>query len=392
MKILVVHNHYQQFGGEHTAVEAQTALLRRHGHEVISYTRDNTTIQNYQLLDKVLFFPRTIFSREVYDQITQLVQQERPAVAHVHNVFPLISPAIYRALAAAGVPIVQTVHNFRFLCANSLFYTHDQICELCKSGNMIHAVRLRCYRDSYPLSSLYALSIGLHRRLGTFQLIDRFIALSAFSAQKLVEGEIAPHDKITVLGNFLPDPLPAPGSFEARESYVLYLGRLSREKGIATLIEAMAGVSELSLKILGDGPENESLRALARERDLSNVEFLGHVSGEQKWNLLRQALAVAMPSLWYEHFPFAVLEGMAVGTPVVASRLGSLRDLIEDGRSGLLFRHGNSEDLCVKLSELAEGPQDTLAMGRYARETVERRFTETIHYAGLMRIYAELLH
>jgi glycosyltransferase involved in cell wall biosynthesis len=390
MKILVVHNHYQQFGGEHTAVEAQTALLRGHGHEIVLYTRDNATIQGYGARDKALFFPRTVFSRETYDQVTRLVQQERPAVAHVHNVFPLISPAVYRALATAGVPIVQTVHNFRFLCVNSLFYTHDRICELCKSGKMSHAVRLRCYRNSYSLSALYALSIGLHRRWGTFQMIDRFIALSGFSAQKLVEGGVATRDRITVLGNFLPDPLPAPRSLAACPPYVLYLGRLSREKGVATLIEAMAGVPELGLKILGDGPEASELRRLVAQRGLTNVEFMGHVTGEEKWELLRGALVTVVPSLWYEHFPFALLESMAVGTPVVASRLGSLADLIDEGRSGLLFRHGDSAGLAAVLRALAGQPDRALGMGNLARQTVEDRWTSRVHYQGLMHLYGEL--
>jgi glycosyltransferase involved in cell wall biosynthesis len=392
MNILLVHNHYQQFGGERTAVEAQIALLRQNGHHVICYSKDNSSIQNYDLREKALFFPRTVFSRETYKQIKQLVLQERPNIAHIHNVFPLISPAIYYALNHAGVPIVQTVHNFRFLCPNSLFYTHGQICERCKHGNTLHAIKLRCYRDSYPLSALYAFSIGMHRRWGTFRMIDRFIALSDFVAQKLVESDLTTHEKITVLGNFLPDPLPSPGSLEIREPYVVYLGRLAPEKGVEVLLEAIAQLPGLTLKIGGVGPQEDVLREQVRRRELANVEFLGYLTGEQKWDVLRKALAVVVPSLWYEHFPFAVLESMAIGTAVVASRLGSLADLIEDRRNGLLFRYGDSDDLCVKLSELAEDPQDALAMGRYARETVERRFTETVHYAGLMRIYAELLH
>jgi glycosyltransferase involved in cell wall biosynthesis len=390
MKILIVHNHYQQFGGEHTAVEAQTALLRRYGHEIVSYTRDNAAIQNYQLHDKVLFFPRTIFSGEAYRQITQLIRQERPEIAHVHNVFPLISPAIYRALHAAGVPIVQTVHNFRFLCANSLFYTHDRICELCKSGNMLHAVRLRCYRDSYSLSGLYALSIGLHRRVGTFQMIDRFIALSEFVADKLVESQLAIRSKISVLGNFLPDPLPLPGSFAAREPYVLYLGRLSTEKGVAVLVEAIADLPQLQLKIGGTGPQAETLRALVRQRGLSNVEFLDRVVGEAKWDLLRRALAVIVPSVWYEHFPFTVLESMAAGTAVVASDLGSLPHIVTEDRTGLLFRPGDPKHLADRLKALVADPEYALRMGRNAREELARHWTSARHYTRLIEIYSEV--
>jgi len=156
VKILIVHNHYQQPGGEQMAVEAQVSLLRERGHRVILYMRNNAEIERYGLWQKVIFFPKTIFSRRTYREIRALVMRERPDVAHVHNVFPLISPSVYWALKDSGVPVIQTVHNFRFLCPNALFYTHGRICERCKYGNTLHAVRWKCYRQSYILSTLYA--------------------------------------------------------------------------------------------------------------------------------------------------------------------------------------------------------------------------------------------
>ena len=184
MKILLVHNNYQQVGGEKAAVESQIELLRRHQHQVLPFIKESLDIKGYRLAAKIALLPRTFYSRQAYHQVRSLVKQERPDLAHVHNVFPLISPSVYRALAAAGVPIIQTVHNFRFLCPNALFYTHGQICERCKHGQTLHAVHLKCYRQSYLLSALYALTIGLHRRWGTFQRIDQFIALTNFTAQK----------------------------------------------------------------------------------------------------------------------------------------------------------------------------------------------------------------
>jgi len=391
MKILIAHNHYQQLGGEHTAVDAHIALLRQHGHDVMLYTKDNARIREFRLREKVLFFSDAVFSRETAAEVLDLVRAERPDVAHIHNVFPLISPAIYRALKDVNVPIVQTVHNFRFLCPNSLFYTHGVICERCKYGNMLHAVRLRCYRDSYPLSALYAFSIGLHRRLGTFQMIDRFIALSEFVAGKLVESGLTTRDTISVLGNFLPDPLPPPGSFTARDPYVVYLGRLSAEKGVAVLIEAMADLPQLQLKVGGVGPEAETLRALVQRSGLANVEFLDRVVGEAKWELLRGALAVVVPSVWYEHFPFVVLESMAAGTPVVASDLGSLPDIVAADRTGLLFRPGDSRQLADRLKLLAEDHGRAMRMGRNAREDMTRRWTSTPHYARLLEIYHDVV-
>jgi glycosyltransferase involved in cell wall biosynthesis len=389
MKILLAHNHYQQLGGEHTAVEAQLALLRKHDHQIITYTKDNAAIESFDLYERALFFPRTIFSFETYEQIRDLIRRERPDVAHIHNVFPLISPAIYRALSDADVPIVQTIHNFRFLCPNSLFYTHDRICERCKHGNTLHAIRWRCYRESYALSALYASSIGLHRRWGTFRKINRFLALSEFSAHKFVESGLTTADRIRVLGNFLPDPIPGPGSFASREPFILYLGRLSAEKGVIVLLEAMATLPQLQLKIGGDGPQMQALQELAHQRGLRNVEFLGRVTGEVKWELLRRAQAVVVPSVWYEHFPFAVLESMAAGTAVVASNLGSLPHLVADGDTGMLFRPGDANHLQQQLAALVSNPAEALRMGQNARTAVERNWTASRHYSRLMEIYQE---
>jgi len=390
VRILLLHNQYQQPGGEQVAVEAQVSLLRERSHKVLLYTRHNAEIERYGLLQKAAFFPAAVFSRCTYHEIRTVVARERPDVAHVHNVFPLISPSVYRALKDSGVPVVQTVHNFRFLCPNALFYTHGRICERCKYGNTLHAVQWRCYRQSYLLSGLYALTIGLHRRAGTFNLIDRFIALTEFTAQKLVESGLKTQDKISVLGNFLPDPLPSPGSFEERESYVVYLGRLSPEKGVEVLLNAVTGLPELRVKIAGDGPRSGALQAIAQQRGLPQVEFLGRVVGEEKWELLRHATAAVVPSVWYEAFPFAALESLAAGTPVVASNLGSLPYVVEDKKSGLLFQAGNSQDLREKLAWLVQHPAEALQMGRYGRQSVEKKYSAEVHYDKLMEIYAEV--
>jgi glycosyltransferase involved in cell wall biosynthesis len=390
IKILIIHNYYQQPGGERVAVEAQVSLLRERGHSVVLYTKDNKALEQYNLLHKAALFPHAFFSWESYRQIQALVRKQRPNVAHVHNVFPLISPAVYRALKDARVPIVQTVHNFRFLCSNGLFYTRGHLCERCKYGNTFHAVRWRCYRNSYSLSALYAFTIGLHRLWGTFQMVDCFIALTKFTAQKLVESGLTTRDKVSVLGDFLPDSLPNSGSFERREPYVVYLGRLSLEKGVDVLIEAVSELP-LNLKVLGCGPQAEALQALTRQLESHHVEFLGYIAGNKKWDLLRQAMATVVPSVCYETFSLAVLESLVVGTPVVASNLGSLPYVIEDGKSGLLFRPGDSLDLRQKMAWLAANPEKALAMGQYGRGIVEQRYTSQAHYKQLVSIYSQLL-
>lgn len=390
MNILLCHSLYQQPGGERVALEAQVALLRDHGHRVILYTRDNAEIERYGLWRRATFFLETVFSWRTYREIQALAASEHPDAAHIHNVFPLVSPSVYRALKDKGVPIVQTVHNFRFLCPNALFYTRGQICERCKHGNTLHAVRWKCYRQSYTLSALYALAIGLHRCWGTFQMIDRFIVFTEFTAHKLLGSGLTTPDKISVLGNFLPDPLPLPGSFKKREPCVVYLGRLSPEKGVEILIEAMAGLPDLVLKIVGDGPQAVALQESAHRLGLHQVEFLGSVVGERKWNLLRRAMATIVPSVCYENSPFVVLESLAMGTPIVASNLGSLPYIVQDGKSGLLFRPADSQDLRQKLAWLTDHSEEALALGCHGRQVVETQYSAEAHYRRLMAIYAEV--
>jgi glycosyltransferase involved in cell wall biosynthesis len=389
--ILVIHNDYQQAGGERAAVQAQLDLLRANGHSVQVYWRDNAAIREYGVVRKALFFPRTIANRVVYREVSALVRRERPAVAHVHNVFPLISPAVYQALHAAGVPIVQTLHNFRFLCPNGLFYTGGAICERCAGGNTLPAIRWRCYRDSYALSTLYAAAIGLHRRMGTFGLIDRYLALTEFSACKFAASGLVPAERIRVLGNMLPAGLSdRPALPSDQDPYVVFLGRLVPEKGPQVALEALARVPQVRLKILGTGPLEADLRNRTAQLGLCNVEFLGFVTGEAKWHILQNALAVLVPSVWYETFGLTALESMAVGRPVVASRIGSLADLIEDGRTGLLFTPGDVEDLVQKVRRLWNEPELASTMGRVAAAHTRTRFSAESHYRSLMAIYTEL--
>jgi glycosyltransferase involved in cell wall biosynthesis len=391
LKVLIVHNHYKQHGGESAVVQAETELLRGLGHEVVLYSRDNHEIDDYGVLDRAAFFPSALFSRRTYGELTDLVRQQRPDVAHVHNVFPLISPAAYVALDRARVPIVQTVHNFRFLCPNGLFFVHGALCERCKTGNTLPAIQRRCYRNSYPLSALYALIVRVHRQAGTLNRIDRFIALNPFVKAKLIEGGVATEDKLSVLGHFLPDPWPSLPSAADRRPYALFLGRLGEEKGAATLIEAARLVPELAVRIAGEGPAAEELRRLAHARQASNVEFLGDVKGTEKWDLLRHATALVVPSLCYETFSLAMLEGMASGCAIVASRLGSLAALIEDGKTGLLFAPGDSVDLAAKLRALINDKPNALALGHAARARVEGQATAAIHGQRLLEIYQQAI-
>jgi len=391
MKILLCHNFYQQAGGEDVAVLALKALLETKGHRVIFYAEDNREIEKYGTLQKIGFFPRTIFSARTYWQLRRIINTEQPDIAHVHNVFPLLSPALYIALQRFGIPIVQTVHNYRLMCINGLFLREGRVCERCKTGSFFSGFRFKCYRDSYTLSGLYALTIGGHRRWGTFNRIDRFIALSHFAARKMAESRVADMSKISVLENFLPSPFPEYGDPDFANPYIVYMGRLSPEKGISTLLEALGGMPDVRLKVLGSGPLHQTICNYIRDHRLQNVEMLGFVDGEEKYRILRRALCCVVPSECYENLPYAVLESAAVGTPVVASRIGGLAGVISEGETGLLFAHGNSAELRAKVELLAADPELVRSMGRKARRQAETRNTENAHYTRLMNIYDDVM-
>ncbi len=391
MKLLIIHNNYQQTGGELAAVEAQKQLLHQHQVDYLFYGRDNREIDEYSLSKKVVFLLNTVFSWRSYREIQSVVAQERPDVAHIHNVFPLISPSVYRGLKKANIPIAQTLHNFRFLCVNGLFYTHGQICERCKYGKTFHAVQMKCFRESYVLSAIYALSLALHRRWGTFDLIDRYIALSQFTRTKFTESNLASEEKISVIPNFLMDPLPNPNLSQDRDRYFLFLGRINKQKGIETLIEVVANYPEFHLKVAGNDSEGWAASQNVKNIGQSNVEFLGQVQGNKKWDLLQKSYATILPSVGYENFPITLLESMATGAPVIASDIGSFPHIITDRQNGLLFRAGNALDLAEKMAWLANHPLEAQKMGIEGRRLIENEYSAKTHFVSLMNTYQEMI-
>ena len=391
VKILLCHNFYQQSGGEDVVIPAVKALLETKGHQVILYSQDNREVENYNTLKKIAFFPRTVFSSQTYRRVRRIIAREKPDIAHVQNVFPLLSPALYVALQRARIPIVQSIQNYRLMCINGLFLRNGQVCERCKTGNFFSSVRFKCYRDSYPLSALYALTIGSHRGFGTFKKIDRFIAPTPYVAEKLTESGVAEGDQVSILGNFMPTPLPNYGVADLGNPYIVYVGRLSQEKGIWTLLDAIRGLPSLKLKIVGSGPLTGNVKAYIESYQLQNVEVLGFVSNEQKYELLRGALCCVLPSECYEGFPIVLLESAAVGTAVVASRLGSLETLVSEGKTGQLFAPGDGVDLRRKLEQLATNSDLAIQMGEKAREWLEKKHTPDAHYKKLIGIYEETL-
>ncbi len=378
VRVLVVHNAYLHRGGEDSVVEAEIALLRAHGHAVETCFRSNDDVAG---MSSLALARHTLWSPRTPHDLVELIRRFRPDVIHVHNTFPLISPSLYWAAERAGVPVVQTLHNFRLMCLNALFLRDGKVCEDCMGHLPWRGVARSCYRGSHGASAVLAGMLTLHRGLGTYRnKVARYIALNEFCRGKFIEGGL-PAGRVMVKPNFV--DFAAPQS--APRAGLLFVGRLSVEKGVSTLAEAMALSPDIALRVAGDGPEVGSLD------NLLGVVKLGSLPGETIRQEMSRATALVVPSIWYENFPRTIVEAFAFSLPVIASRIGALAELVRDGETGLLFEPGNARDLADKMAWALAHPDKMVAMGCNAREQYEIEYSAEVNYHRLMEIYSEVL-
>jgi glycosyltransferase involved in cell wall biosynthesis len=314
-----------------------------------------------------------------------VLQRERPQIVHVHNTLPLLSPAVYYAAEASRVPVVQTLHNYRLLCPKALLLRDGRICEDCIGRRVawpgiVHA----CYRDSRGATSAVAMMLAVHRVLGTWtRQVSQYIALTEFMRQKFITGGFSAK-QIVVKPNFV---APDPGVGDHRGGFALFVGRLSPEKGVRTLLRAwerMAG--RMPLKIAGEGP----LQTLAHDSPPA-VEWLGRLRHEEVVELMKRAAVLVFPSECYEGFPTTIAEAFATGLPVVASNLGAMAEIVQHGQTGLLFSPGDAIDLGAKVEWALAHPDELAAIGRRAREEFEVKYTASRNYQVLRDIYRMVL-
>lgn len=375
LRVLVVHNAYQLRGGEDSVVDAEVALLRARGHSVEIIARHNDEINQ---LPRPGLAVQTLWSRQTFSQISEQAQRFRPDVIHVHNTLPLVSPSVFWAAAKHKIPVVQTLHNFRLLCPQATFLREGRVCEDCLGRTPWSAVMHRCYRDSVVQTGVVAAMLILHRSLGTFrERVTRYIALTEFCKSKFVQGGL-PADLIDVKPNFV-DWTTTPS--ELHRSGGLYVGRLSVEKGIQVLAQAMSMYAGHSVRVMGGGPLEELVRQVAGDA------FQGAVPLDQVRLGLQGAAYLVLPSVCYEGFPRTLVEAFACGTPVIASRHGSMAELVKDGETGLLFEPGDAADLAKRLRWADAHPLEMREMGRAARRVYERRYTPDTNAEQLLGIY-----
>lgn len=377
----MVHNFYQQSGGEDQVFQAEMALLQARGHRVNIYTAHNDTLNG---MGAAVMAAKTLWNRHTYQQLDDLCYRGRYDVAHFHNTFPLISPAAYYAVKHHGIAVVQSLHNYRFTCLNALLFRDGRVCENCLGKKVAWpGVLYGCYRNSRAASAVVAAMNAVHRLRGTWaQMVDVYIALTEFSKQKFIEAGL-PTSKIVVKPNFLAQD---PGVGAGTGNYALFVGRLSPEKGIDILLKAWQVIDKrLPLKIVGDGPLRDSvLKACER---MVGAEWLGRKQPADVWHLMGDATVLVLPSQWYEGMPRTIIEAFAKGTPVIASQLGGMQEMIEPRKTGLLFRLSDASDLAAQVEWLLSHPNEQKQMRQAARAEFEAKYTAAANYEMLQHIY-----
>lgn len=377
MRVLVVHNAYQQRGGEDSVVDSEIGLLRSHGHDVAEYRRSNDDIEG---MSRVAVAAQTLWSTRTVEEFDALCETFRPDVVHAHNTFPLISPSVYWGASRRRLPMVQTLHNFRLFCVQAMLLREGKVCEDCLGRGPWAGVARRCYRGSFSQSAVLATMLATHRVLGTYaHKVARYIALNDFCRSKFIEGGL-PADRIVVKPNFV--EVGPPGSAPRADG--LFVGRLSPEKGVSVLAGALRTLDgRARVDVVGTGPDESSLRGVP------GLVATGWASGADVLEKMRRARYLVLPSIWYENFPRTLVEAFACGLPVIASRIGALAELVEDRVTGLLFDPGSGSDLARAIEWAESHPTEMARMGEMARQQYEAQYGAQTNHEMLLDIYEQ---
>jgi glycosyltransferase involved in cell wall biosynthesis len=385
MKILSVHNSYQNPGGEDQVFAQETDLLRSHGHEVLLYRASNDQVKGK---NRLVLLGDTIWNKQIHAELRALMHRETPDIVHVHNTFPVISPAVYYAANEEGIPVVQTLHNYRMLCPAATFFRDGHVCEDCLGKRIpwpgvVHA----CYRGSRLTTAAAAAMLATHNYKETWsKTVSAYIALTDFARNKFIQGGF-PEEKIFIKPNYLQSD-PRPG--EGRGNYAFFVGRLTPEKGIETMLAAWKEIGhELPLQMAGDGPLAPEVQKASRE--MESVTWLKYLPRAEILERMKNASVLILPSTWYEGFPMIVAEAFAAGLPVIASNLGSLSSIVDHHRTGLHFEAGQASSLVEAVRWWLAHPAEAILMRSQARLEYETRYTAEVNYQQLMQIYQAAL-
>jgi len=450
MKILQINKFFYLKGGSEKYFFELRHLLKKNNHDVVDFSMkdkknlpsiyskyfiepvDLKNLKSTTYLKKPNLLFKFIWNKEAQKKLEILIKKEKPDIAHLHNIHHQISLSILPVLKKYKIPVIQTLHDYQTICPNYKLYSQGKICQKCKRHKYYQCFFNKCIQNSYLASLFGVLENYFYWLIGIYKNIDIFIAPSKFLKNKFIEFGI-PKDKIVYLPNFVEkfsnstnkfsschsyedrNPLinkegrVAPprlqekcGNDKKENNYLLYFGRLSKEKGVNVLIKAMRWVnSNIKLKIVGNGPEGEvALLRLQREKNKNSnqIQFLGYKNQNELKEIIKNSLAIIVPSQWYENCPLSILEAFSFEKSVIASKLGGIPELVKDGKTGFLFEPGNTKDLAKKINLLFEGEntdprprKEIISMGKFAQEEIEKKYNPKIHYQKLMEIYESLL-
>ena len=382
-RVLLAHNFYRQRGGEDTVFSNERQLLTENGVEVITYERDNEDVPDHGRMNLLLHTLSMSWNKKTHREISALIRKKRPQVAHFHNTFQLISPSAYAACHDNGIPVIQTLHNYRLVCPGALLQRDGKPCESCIGKAPLQGIMHGCYRDSALASAAVSWMLVRNRLNGSYVSgVDRYIALTEFAASRFIAGGL-PEDRIVIKSNFLPNPPPA-GAGGGR--YAVFVGRLSHEKGVRTLLNAWKWLPGIPLKIIGNGPMTTDVETATRER-ANLIDYLGYLDTENIMQILSHADILVFPSECYEGFPMSILEAYACGTPVVSSDLGSMREIVKEDVTGFKFEAGNDRALADTISAIWNNPAKLKTMRPGIRTHFDENYTAEINFRQLLAIY-----
>ncbi len=404
MKAVLVNKFYYLQGGSDKYVFELTRLLEEKGIEVIpfsmkdernsdssysSYFVSNINLQGkLGIKDKALLPFRVVYSAEAKRKFSKLLDDVKPDIVHLHNIAHHISPSVIPVAKKKDISVIQTFHDFKILCPSYLFIKKGESCELCANGNFLHSVINRCVKNSYSGSALLAFEMFIHRFSGIYNGVDRFVCPSRFMLEKIKSYGVIDDNKLVYIPNFV--NVKNYKVSPEYDNYYLYFGRLSEEKGVDVLLNAVDPSWKEKLVIVGDGIERETLEKIKRKRGLNNVEFVGYKRGDELKKILSRAMFTVIPSRCYENSPLALFESFASGKPVIGSRIGGIPELINEGSDGLLFESQNPESLREKIGYFISNKDKLIEFGREGRKKIESDFNEKKHIGRIVGLYEKI--
>jgi glycosyltransferase involved in cell wall biosynthesis len=382
VRILFIHNRYKYAGGEDFAVESQEALFLEKGDEVKILQFDNSEISNGSAL---MAGVNSVYNAPSKNLVDEVITSFKPDVIHIHNLFFLASPSVLYAAYRRKVPVVFTLHNYRLICCNALLLRDLAVCELCTKQTLpFSGIKYKCYRSSHAQSALVTAITGLHKMTGTWRnKVHTYIALTEFAKAKFLDSSLrVSEEQMVVLPNFVSDQ--GIGNPD-RESFFLFVGRISPEKGVSQLLECFAQMPQHRIVIAGDGPDKIELEK--QYSQYSNISFYGHQSKPEIFGLLKKTQALIFPSIWYEGLPFTIIEAFSTGTPVIAPKLGAMADIIMNEYNGFHFKAGDVQDLRNTVLKFAQLEHEKQGFYSRARKSYEDKYHPDAYYKSIKSIY-----